>query len=310
MKVKLFLFVVLILQMNLLNAPFRTETKVLRIENLERSFEIFIPRNYHPSKDYSLVFVLHGGAGTGKKMLKYTRAQFNKLATRENFIVVYPNGIGKSWNDGARDTLAEARKQNIDDVQFFREMINHLEQKYSVNASQIFACGISNGGFMVQRLAYEMPEKIKAIAVVAANLSIVQWQKPRPEKPVSVLFINGTADPLVPYNGGHVTVFKQKRGEILSVDNSVKIWKEINNCNIKTKDIDFPDVDKSDACTAHKTCWINSKNSKIKVALVRTENGGHTWPGTNTYLPKRIIGNTNGDFNACTEIWEFFKSTK
>ena len=61
MKVKLFLFVVLILQMNLLNASFRTETKVLKIENLERSFEIFIPRNYHPSKDYSIVFVLHSG---------------------------------------------------------------------------------------------------------------------------------------------------------------------------------------------------------------------------------------------------------
>lgn len=216
MKVKHFLYLILFLISNLSQAQFRTETKVLKIENLDRSFEIFVPRNYSSTKNYPLVFVLHGGAGTGKKCC---------------------------------DT-----------------------QKH--------------------------------------NLSVVQSQKLPPKKPVSVLFINGTTDPLVPYKGGNVTVFKQKRGKILSVNESVKVWRDINNCSIKTEDFDFPDVDKSDDCSTDKRCWINAKNSKIKVALVRIENGGHTWPGTNSYLPKKIIGNTNGDFNACNEIWEFFKSTK
>ena len=120
---------------------------------------------------------MHGGGGNAKGLIRTTRARFNTLANRDVFIAVYPNGVGKSWNDGARDTIGVARKLNINDVGFFEEMINDLQQKYSINSNQVFACGISNGGFMVQRLAFELSDKIKGIGVVAANLSVVQSAK-------------------------------------------------------------------------------------------------------------------------------------
>lgn len=129
-----------------------TECYYLNNNGIERSFEVYIPNTYSAAKAYPLVFVLHGGGGKAKGIILLTKKRFNVLAKKEQFIVVYPSGFEKSWNDGARDTLAPARKYKIDDVDFFRKMIRYMENNFSIQNNNIFACGISNGGFMVQRL--------------------------------------------------------------------------------------------------------------------------------------------------------------
>ena len=251
---------------------------------------------------------MHGGGGKAKGMIRLTRARFNQLANRDGFIVVYPQGIGKSWNDGVRDTFGVARNLNIDDVGFIEMVIKDLDIKINVDHENIFVCGISNGGFMAQRLAFELSNKIKGIGVVAANLSVVQSTKELPEHPVPAIFINGTNDPLVPYNGGPVTVLKQKRGMILSVEQTLAVWKRINHCNMIVSESTFPDINQKDGCNAIKTIYQNPENLKQKVEAIKIKGGGHTWPGTKQYLPKHVIGNTNRDFNGCDEIWSFFKS--
>jgi polyhydroxybutyrate depolymerase len=143
---------------------------------------------------------------------------------------------------------------------------------------------------------------------VAANLSRVQSEKPFPKNPVPVIFINGTHDPLVPYDGGYVTVFKQKRGKVLSVEKSLEAWRRINNCSVKASEKVIPDISTGDKCNAVKTEWVNPENQNIKVVEIKVKNGGHTWPGTRQYLPRKLIGNTNRDFNGCDEIWSFFNS--
>ena len=291
-------------------SQYHTETEFINFEGYKRSFKIYIPANYSDSINYPLVFILHGGGGTAKGLIRSTYARFNKLADLENFIAVYPNGVEKSWNDGARDTIGTARKLNINDVGFFEEMIEKLQSKFSVDNNKIFACGISNGGFMVQRLAYELSDKIKGIGVVAANLSEVQSEKPFPKNPVPIIFINGTDDPIVPYFGGQITVFKTKRGKVLSVEKSINIWKGINECTEETNNTTFANRNKKDNCTATKTEWINPDNSKIKVTEIKIINGGHSWPGTKQNIPKWLVGNTNRDINGCDEIWSFFKSLK
>ncbi|WP_297096216.1 prolyl oligopeptidase family serine peptidase [uncultured Draconibacterium sp.] len=286
-----------------------TETMHVEVDGLERNFELFVPENYSEEKDYPVVFILHGGGGRAGRMPRFTKYRFNELAERDGFIAVFPNGYKKGWNDGDRDTLAVARRLNIDDVGFFDVMIDDLEKRLSIDRDRIFACGISNGGFMVQRLALERSGVFKAIGIVAANMSEDQ-QKMIPENPVSVLFICGTADPLVPYNGGLVTVFKQKRGEVVSVDKSVNFWKQHNGCSELVEEYEFPDINNADGCTAHKSLWQNPYDSNICVVNLRVENGGHTWPGTRQYLPKKLIGNVNQDINGCDVIWEFFQSVK
>ncbi|HYQ55891.1 MAG TPA: PHB depolymerase family esterase [Draconibacterium sp.] len=283
-----------------------TETMHVEVDGLERNYELFVPDNDLEGKNYPVVFILHGGGGKARRMPRFTRYRFNELAERDGFIAVYPNGYRKGWNDGDRDTLAVARRLDIDDVGFFDVMIDDLYKKLSIDREHIFACGISNGGFMVQRLALERSEVFKAIGVVAANMSEDQ-QKYVSENPVSVLFICGTSDPLVPYNGGPVTVLKQKRGEVVSVDKSVAFWKEQNGCSELAEETELPDTNKADDCVAYKSVWKNPDDQNIQVVNIRIENGGHTWPGTRQYLPKKLIGNVNQDINGCDEIWSFFK---
>lgn len=287
---------------------FRSETIYMKHDGINRSFELFVPKNYSAAKSYPVVFILHGGGGTGKGLERHTMGRFNRLAEKDEFVAVYPNGFEKSWNDGARDTFGVARKMNIDDVGFIEKILDNIGSKLNVDKKNIFACGISNGGFMVQRLAFELPEKIRGIAVVAANLSEVQAKKEYPEKPVSVLFINGTDDPLVPYNGGHVTVFRQNRGKVLSMEKTIETWKKINGCEELVKSEALPDRNQSDGCRAFKITWENPENEFVRVVALKIEEGGHTWPGTTRNLTKRLVGNTCHDFNGCDEIWDFFKS--
>lgn len=288
-------------------AQFKTEAEYISVNGMERYYELYVPTNYSELKTLPIVFVLHGGGGKASGMNRFTRGRFNELANRDGFIVVYPNGFEKSWNDGERDTLAVARRLNIDDVGFFETMIDDLDKKFSIDRKNIFACGISNGGFMVQRLAIERSDLFKAVGVVAANMSGDQQQK-EPGKPVSAIFICGTADPLVPYNGGPVKVFKQLRGEVLSMEETLTYWKRVNFCTAKKQEVGYPDLNKRDRSNVVKTVWQNPSNEQIKVVDIRVENGGHTWPGGTQYLPRGMVGTTNRDFNACDEIWTFFKS--
>ena len=112
----------------------------------------------------------------------------------------------------------------------------------------------------------------------------------------------------MPYNGGYVTVFKTKRGEVLSVEKSIHFWEKINGCTKSVNNITFANINKNDNCTATKTEWVNPHNTKIKVTEIKIINGGHSWPGTKQNLPKWLVGNTNRDINGCDEIWSFFKS--
>lgn len=291
-------------------AQMKTETKYLRQKNYIRSFEIYVPDNFSPEHRYPVLLVLHGGGGTAKGLVRHTRGQFNRLARQNNFVVVYPQGLKKGWNDGRHDTINFAAEMNIDDVGFIEKILEDLDSKIQMDKTKVFTCGISNGGFMVQRLAYEIPEKIKGIAVIAANLSEVQAAKDFPEKAVPVLFINGTEDPLVPYNGGHVTVFREKRGKVLSMAKTIETWKEINGCEKLAESKAIPDRNKSDGCRAFKTTWENPKNEFTRVVAIKIEGGGHTWPGATRNLPRRLVGNSCRDFNACDEVWNFFNSIR
>ena len=114
-----------------------------------------------------LVIALHGGGGSGIGMVALTLGGFNVLSERERFIVVYPDGIGKNWNDGRGLLRYRAQRENIDDVGFISALIDHLAKKYNIDRKRVYITGMSNGAIMSYRLACELADKIAAIAPVA-----------------------------------------------------------------------------------------------------------------------------------------------
>src|SRR5262249_51070220 len=139
-----------------------------------RTYVLHLPRDREPSKPAPLVIAMHGGSGTGEGFPRLTHHGFDDLADRDGWIVVYPDGIGKNWNDGRKVERSEAYKKNIDDVGFISALIDELTSNHAVDRKRVYATGISNGGFMSQRLARDLSSKIAAIAPVAANLHVAE----------------------------------------------------------------------------------------------------------------------------------------
>ena len=279
-------------------------------DGYERTWLTIIPKDYSDKKSYPLVIALHGGGGTAKQLMNNTRRRFNQLANQDGFIVVYPQGVKKSWNDNnKRDTNGFARKENIDDVGFIEKMIEQLESKYKINNNATFVCGISNGGLMSQTLAMDLPNKFKAVGMVASNFGKIQIDESTSVSPFSILFIHGINDPVFPYNEGVIEVFNTNRGNVLGIQKSIYYMCNLNGNSKDTTLTSFENSDIKDECTSEKIIYPNPDNPSLRIELIKVNGGGHTWPGAKEQrLIKRIVGKTTQDFNACDALWEFFKS--
>lgn len=276
-------------------------------DGLERNYLLHSPiPNPTPAARQPLLLVLHGGGGTHRGMAWLTKKRFEALADRDGFFVAYPQGIDNSWNDGRSDQISGAHRQGIDDVGFIGKLIDHLIANYPIDARRIFATGISNGGLMSFRLGCSLPDKIRAIAPVTAQIPLAIESLCRFESTVSLVVFNGTDDPLVPYNGGQIRVLRQQRGEVLSTDETIELWRRKIGCSPQAGVIELADLAR-DGTRVTKIEYAQCKNES-KVVLYRIDGGGHTWPGGRQYLPVRQIGRTTRDIDGCDEIWEFFRS--
>ncbi len=226
----------------------------------------------------------------------------NPLAEREGFIVAYPDGVDKQWNDG-REIFGAA---NTDDVGFLSALIDHIAEHYTIDPGRVYATGISNGGLMSFRLACDLSEKVTAVAPVTAALSEDLVPNCSPSHPVSVLLINGTEDPLVPWEGGQIKVWRQERGAVISTADTVQFWVAQNHCPGPPNVSWEPDTDLKDGTRVRREAYDGCRDG-TKVVLYAVEGGGHTWPGGKQYLPKGLIGRTSRDIDANELIWHFFE---
>jgi polyhydroxybutyrate depolymerase len=279
-------------------------------DNLERTFHIHIPSSYDKSVSLPLVIALHGRGGNGESMILVSRKGFDKLAERDEFIVVYPDGIELNWNDGRMDEEAKdrAHTENIDDVGFISALIDSLIKDYNIDSKRVYVTGISNGAIMSYRLACELSHKITAIAPVDGSIPNMILHECSPSRPVSVLAINNVNDPLVPFNGGEIYghFHMVKLGQVLSVNESIGFWVSRNKCSTTPVVTEEPDRDPKDGTKVTRNEY-NDGMEGTEVTLYSVDGGGHTWPGGFQYLPVWLIGKTSRDIDANEVIWEFFK---
>jgi polyhydroxybutyrate depolymerase len=279
-------------------------------DDLVRTFHRYVPSSYNKSIRLPLVIALHGRGGSGESMVLVTLKGFDKLADKDGFIVVYPDGIELNWNDGRMDEEANdrAHRDNIDDVGFLSALIDSMIKDYNIDPKRVYVTGISNGAIMSYRLACEISHKIAAIAPVDGNIPVMLSPECYPASPVSVLAINNVNDPLVPYEGGNIysSIRKLNLGKVLSVDESIGFWVNRNQCSALPVVTEEPDLDPEDGTKVTKKEYFNSIDG-TEVILYSVDGGGHTWPGGLQYLPSWIVGKTSRDINATEVIWAFFK---
>jgi len=274
----------------------------LRVDGRERTYTYHVPSGYDGTHAVPLLLALHGrlGQGSGEERLSH----LDKVSDERGFLVVYPDGLDRSWADGRGGTPSDHK--GVDDVKFLSKLIDQMEAEFKVDSSRIYATGMSNGGFMSGRLACQLSNRIAAVAIVAASLSERVAASCHPEAPVSVLVLQGTEDPLVPLAGGALGR-NTAGGVVLSHDATVAEFVKLDRCPSGATKEHIADQ-AADGTTIDVAIYSGcAGGSEVRGYVVN--GGGHAWPGGKQYFPASIIGKTSRNMDASQVIWEFF-STK
>jgi poly(hydroxyalkanoate) depolymerase family esterase len=184
----------------------RIRQNTVRVGDRDRTYLIYVPANL--PQQAALVIVLHGSEMDGARMRLCTGYEFDCLADEHGFVVLYPDGYRRNWNDCRKYATFPAKRENIDDMSFIRTMIKRVIVEQAIDQKRVYVFGYSNGGHMAFRLAMEAPNEIAAVAAIAASLPTPDASsRPQQGRTSRVTLINGTADPINPYQGGTVTLF-------------------------------------------------------------------------------------------------------
>jgi len=280
-------------------------TDSLLHQTYQRKYMVHLPPNFGAGKQRPLVINLHGGSGNMVNAQGFS--MFNPVADQNDFIIAWPQGYGIappgfSWADG-RNTSAD--QAGIDDVGFIDKLIDTLISRYHIDTQRIYLCGFSNGGFMVQRIACQLPGRFAAMASLGSSMDTVLFKNCRPSKYIPFAFFNGTADPAMPYGGGSLQ--NPLVIPVVPVDSTVQFWVRHNRCQTVAPVYQFPDTFPGDQSTAELYTFSDCA-CDADVAFYKLINGGHTWPGVYIASQASVLGNTNRDIHASFELWKFFSA--
>ncbi len=274
----------------------------IEVGGLQRTYRTYVPRGL--ARGAPLVVVMHGAGENGAQMRIETGYGFDRLADEHGFAVVYPNAYEGYWDvcTVAEDVSANGHK--VDDVGFLTGMVDKLVREIGADPNRVFAAGSSRGGFMTFRLALEAPSRFRAVAAVSANVPSPENFKCKPtsEGTPSVMIMNGTEDPLVPFDGGSVSLFGlfYKLGKVRSSRESGQYFADLNHI---TGTPETQQTQVAGGARVEQVLWRN--NSNVEVELVAIHGGGHGIPQPYRRRP-RLLGPSPMEPNGPAVIWAFF----
>lgn len=268
------------------------------------TYRLYLPKGL--AKNAPLVMVLHGSGQNGAQIRTETGYGFERLADQHGFAVVYPSGKAFDWNDCSKtgDFLVNGHESN--DLHYLNTLVDTLLATHGFDPHRVFATGVSAGGFMSLRLALESPTRFRAVAAVSANVPAADNFKCKPvASGASVLLMNGTADPLVPYAGGEVSLLGLffQNGQVLSSADSAKFFVAQNQLPVTAK----PEATLSDTEHVQRLLWQDE--GRFEVELVTIVGGGHGMPQPYWQRP-RLLGPSPMEPNGPELIWQFFARQK
>ena len=264
--------------------------KTLFSSGQKRDYLLYIPKSYDRAKPTPLVLVLHTSMSWPTSAMNIS--QWNAVAEHQGFIVVYPAGTGtgaKSWEMAGSDTPAR-----MPDVLFISELIDHLEANYNIDTARIYANGMSNGGGMAFVLSCTQSSRFAAIGLVSAGLD-PDWNWCKQTQPMPLIAFHGTADQIVPYNGGP----SKFGGSSPNIPEFVANWAKRNQCKAEP-------VETAVTYDVERRQYTGCAND-ADVHLYTITGEGHQWPGGKPINAQWLVGPYSRSIDATRLMWEFFR---
>jgi len=250
-------------------------------DGLERRFLIHVPPSYDNTRAVPLVLNFHGATSNAEQQ-RSLFSQMDATSDAKGFIVVYPEGIGASWNAGA--CCGDAMAQDVDDVGFALALVEDVKGRACIDPKRVYATGFSNGGRMSYRLGCEAADVFAAIAPVAGTKSFPDLENTpgcEPSRPLSLIDFMGSADSRISAQPGQV-----------------EEWVAFNGCT----DAAPAEVYRNGEhyCLAYSQCEAGTS-----VTYCVVDGGGHCWPGTSPC----VLGATStaSELSANELMWEVFE---
>lgn len=270
--------------------------ETIAASGVNRTYVLHVPA--HVASPARLILAFHGQGMSGATEARYTG--LDALSDRFGFVVAYPDGLNQGWNDGI-----PGGNNTADDVGFARALVAHLSAQYHVTSEHVFATGMSNGAIFLYRLACDRSSPMAAIAPVAGTMPANVLTGCEAIHNISVLEIAGTADPIVPFNGGPLTAGGTKRGNLVSFDISLGYWAGNSYCDMRAIVTTLPPIAPPDGTRVKRYVYraCASGTAFVGYAIV---GGGHALPGGGQYAPKSVIGTASNQLQASLEIVKFF----
>jgi polyhydroxybutyrate depolymerase len=254
----------------------------------KREYLLYVPRSYDRTKPTPLVISMHAAAMWPAAQME--TSQWNKVAERQGFIVVYPSGIA---GGGPRIWHVNRGAGLMADVRYISELIDTLEAAYNIDSTRIYANGLSNGGGMAFVLSCTLSDRIAAVGMVAAaQLLPGSWCTDH--RPVPMIAFHGTADRVTPYNGGTSWASPRSFPEIPTWTAK---WAGRNRCGTHP-------IESVVATDVTRLQYTNCADGAAAV-LYTVRGGGHSWPGGKP-LPEWMAGITSNSIDASSQMWAFF----
>lgn len=260
-------------------------------DGLTRQYKQYVPAVYDGNEAVPLIISLHG---LGDNMANFSQVGFHQVADTANVIVVTPQAIvdplvtqSAAWNSGAGFATISLNP-DVEDVGFINAVIDTISAHYNIDQSRIYATGFSMGGFMSNRLACELNNRIAAIASVAGTVGGTLTCTPGQE--VSVCHFHGTGDTQVGYGTAGGGVQNNTWGS--NAPDWITFWNSNNGCSNITLEGQFPNT-AGDGYSVEYVEYAGCMNNS-RVVHYKVNNADHVW-----LFP-------NNDVFYTVEIWKFF----
>jgi len=278
----------------------------MRVGGHVRTWSAIVPADAHRRP---LVLVLHGNLQQGADMREHT--SWPQAAARHGFAAVFPDGLNRAWADlrGAQERGGRSPPAGTDDSAFLLALVDRYVASGIADPKRIYVTGVSNGGAMAMTLACQHAERFAAAGIVIMQLTATVAAACHPARPIPVLLMNGTADPLIPYQGGR---FHDRREgtNYLSTADTLAFWRRENACEAADAGTQaLADRNADDHSTVTR---VDSRCPAGRdVLLYRVDGGGHRLPDTTAdaqhpRLVDAVLGPQNRDIDAPELIWQFF----